>query len=45
MPTGGEISPYKFTVALAENAAMNGVKVCLNTIVKDMKVKTEKSKR
>lgn len=38
MPTGGEISPYKFTVALAENAAMNGVKVCLNTIVKDMKV-------
>ncbi len=33
MATGAEISPYKLTVALAENAAMNGVKVCLNTIV------------
>lgn len=36
MPSGGEISPYKFTVALAENAASNGVKVCFNTIVTSM---------
>src|SRR5690554_292148 len=39
MPTGGEISPYKFTVAFAENAAQNGVKFCFNTIVEDMTVK------
>ncbi|MDD4316878.1 MAG: NAD(P)/FAD-dependent oxidoreductase [Clostridia bacterium] len=38
MPTGGEISPYKFTVALAENAAANGVNVCLNTIIKGIDV-------
>lgn len=38
MATGGEVSPYKVTVALAENAASNGVKVCLNTVVKDMTV-------
>lgn len=38
MPTGGEISPYKFTVAFAENAAQNGVKFCFNTIVEDMTV-------
>ncbi len=39
LPTGGEISPYKFTVALAENAAANGVKVCLNTMIKGMETK------
>lgn len=38
MPTGAEVSPYKLTVALAENAAQNGVEVCLSTIVKSMKV-------
>ncbi|NCA67531.1 MAG: FAD/NAD(P)-binding oxidoreductase, partial [Clostridia bacterium] len=38
MPTGGEISPYKFTVALAENAVSNGVKLFLNTIVKSMNI-------
>lgn len=38
MPSGGEISPYKFTVALAENAAANGVKVFLNTYAKGMSV-------
>lgn len=37
MPSGGEISPYKFTVALAENAVANGVKIFLNTMVKGMK--------
>lgn len=42
MPTGGEVSPYKLTVAFAENAADNGVKVCLNTVVTDMKVKDDK---
>jgi len=36
MPSGGEVSPYKFTVALAENAVANGVKIFLNTIVKGM---------
>lgn len=37
MPTGGMVSPYKLVVALAEHAAENGVKVCLNTAVLDMK--------
>ncbi|MFW5780510.1 MAG: FAD-dependent oxidoreductase [Bacillota bacterium] len=44
MPTGGEISPYKFTVAFAENAAENGVKFCFNTIVRDMKVENNQIK-
>ncbi|MEG1790685.1 MAG: NAD(P)/FAD-dependent oxidoreductase [Clostridia bacterium] len=38
MPTGGIVSPYKLVVALAENAAQNGVKFCLNTAVLGMKV-------
>lgn len=38
MPSGGVVSPYKLTVALAENAAENGVKICLNTAVTDMNV-------
>lgn len=42
LPTGGEISPYKFTVAFAENAAQNGVKVCLNTIVTGMQTEDNK---
>ena len=36
MPTGGMVSPYKLTVALAEHAAENGVHVCLNTAVLGM---------
>ncbi|MDR0855358.1 MAG: FAD-dependent oxidoreductase [Christensenellaceae bacterium] len=36
MPSGAEVSPYKLTVALAENAAANGVKISLNTIVSGM---------
>jgi Predicted dehydrogenase len=38
MPSGGIVSPYKLVVAYAENAAENGVKVCLNTAVTGMKV-------
>lgn len=41
-PSGGIVSPYKLTVALAENAAANGVKVQLNTAVLDMKVEDKK---
>lgn len=37
MPSGAEVSPYKLTVALAENAAKNGVEVCLNTYVNGIK--------
>ncbi len=36
MPSGGEISPYKFVIALAENAVSNGVRLSLNTYVKSM---------
>jgi glycerol-3-phosphate dehydrogenase len=39
MPSGGFTSPYKMTVALAENAAANGAKVCLNTAVLGMETK------
>jgi glycerol-3-phosphate dehydrogenase len=33
-PSGGIVSPYEMTIALAENAAMNGVKFFLNQQVK-----------
>ncbi len=36
VPTAGIVSPYKFTIALAENAAVNNVKFLLETIVKDI---------
>lgn len=36
MPTGGFASPYRTCVALAENAAMNGAEICLNTMVTGM---------
>lgn len=36
-PSTGVLSPYKLTVAYGENAAANGVKISLNTIVKSMK--------
>lgn len=39
MPTGGFTSPYKLTVALAENAVANGARVCLNTAVLGMERK------
>ncbi len=38
MPTGGMVSPYKLTVALAENAVENGARICLNTAVLGMEV-------
>ena len=38
MGTGGITSPYKMTIALAENAVENGAKVLLDTAVLDMKV-------
>ena len=37
IPTTGAVSPYKLTIALAENAVQNGVKVSLNTVVTGMK--------
>lgn len=36
--TGGEICPYQYTIALAENAVENGVELSLNTIVEEMTV-------
>ena len=36
VPTAGVILPYKFTIALAENAAENGVKFLLETKVIDI---------
>lgn len=38
MPTGGIVSPYKMTIALAENAAENGAEFAFNTAVLSMKV-------
>ena len=37
-PSAGIISPYKFTIALADNAVINGVKVLLETEAKDIKI-------
>lgn len=42
MPTGGFTSPYKMTIALAENAISNGAKICLNTAVLGMDVRDNK---
>ncbi len=39
--TAGCVSPYKLTVALAENAVSNGTKICLNTVVTDMKIENK----
>ena len=36
MPIGGITSPMEMTVALAENAVENGVRICLNTAVLGM---------
>lgn len=35
-PTAGVVSPYKLTIALAENAALNGADIFLNTEVTDI---------
>lgn len=37
----GVVSPYKLTVALAENSAENGAEICLNTAVLGMNVQKE----
>lgn len=37
-PSSGVLSPYKLTVALAENAAENGVRISLDTIAESMSV-------
>jgi len=42
VPTAGIISPYKFTIALAETAAENGVRFMLETKVVDIKAKEQK---
>lgn len=41
-PSAGIISPYKFTIALADNAVINGVKILLETEAKDIKIKENK---
>ena len=38
-PHAGAVSPYNFTIALAESAVINGAEVSFKTIVKDMEVK------
>lgn len=38
VPTTGAVSPYKLTIAYAENAVANGVTVSLNTMVTAMQV-------
>lgn len=42
MGSAGVVSPYKVTIALADNAVMNGAQISLNTIVKSMEVKDGK---
>jgi glycerol-3-phosphate dehydrogenase len=37
-PSAGIISPYKFTIALADNAVINGVKALLETEAKDIRI-------
>lgn len=39
LPSAGIVSPYRVTIALAENAAENGAEIFLNTVVKDVEVK------
>ena len=41
MPIGGITSPHEMTIALAENAVKNGVKISLNTAVSGMQVENE----
>lgn len=38
-PSSGILSPYKLTVALAENAVENGVRFCLDTAAEKMEMK------
>ncbi len=41
-PNTGIINPFELTIALAENAVINGVKVLLNTEVQDIIIKDKK---
>ena len=41
-PNTGVLNPFELTMALAENAVINGAKVFLNTEVTDIKVKNQK---
>lgn len=41
MPIGGITSPHEMTIALAENAVKNGVKISLNTAVSGMQTENE----
>lgn len=41
MPIGGITSPHEMTIALAENAVKNGVKISLNTAVCGMQIENE----
>ena len=43
-PTYGVVYPYEITIALAENAIQNGVKIALNTEVEDILVEDGKVK-
>lgn len=42
MATAGMVSPYKTTIALADNAIQNGASISLNTYVKGMRVENGK---
>lgn len=42
MASAGMISPYKTTIALADNAIQNGAKISLNTYVSGMQVEGDK---
>ena len=44
MATAGMVSPYKTTIALADNAVQNGAEISLNTYVKGMRVENGKIK-
>lgn len=38
LPSSGIVSPYRVTIALAENAVENGAKVFLNTVVRSISI-------
>jgi glycerol-3-phosphate dehydrogenase len=45
LPSAGVLSPYKLTIALAENAAANGVEVALNTVVTGFEIDSQSIKK
>ena len=44
-PTAGVVSPYELTLALAENAVANGVRIAVNTVVTGIDVENNQVKR